>query len=433
MITINRSKQKYIEDQGGKVKMGNSRKIVTTGICALMILTLVACNSSQSNSSKSSSSLKPDNKNSSTTTSSYASSANGSSDVISYVESTIIHQEPVIIKKQETVWDRVEVPASGKVTAYFDKLLGYSYAGQIPKSTKYGMGFYHLFPGGNFGKYTDAVNKAYGEYAKSDLVNTFLGNLENMNQLMLMLKDAKQYNNQVFGFAHTFFSGNTDSDGIDRNFKTRMDAYVKTIKDAGYYEQFAGFYFDEPINSCTEAGMLKLSKYNHDTYGKKFFVMLTPLEFDGITSPSSPKDPNPAYFTYITDTGFSDYGNMQDRIDEYQAKVDRMHSYVDASGSNARIWHVGCTERFALKMNEDDIIYHTMVMMDFLSREKNPGGFLGYTYSGGSESEAQQALVNILNPAGDFAYTRLKSRLDVIGRYVVHEGIDRFKKENNIK
>lgn len=232
-------------------------------------------------------------------------------------------------------------------------------------------------------------NENIGNVGGSDFVNCSIFRADNTDSFKANIK--KCYENNTFFWVDTIFIVGETVDGAEAqvydDWKDRLEQCVEIIKSTGMYNYFLGWYMDEPgLCGFSREFISELSKYNHDTYGKRFFVTFAVAEIAPETFGFTNDTPmTREYSEYITDASYDLYWDVNTSLDKYEACNTKLHAAVP---DNCRIWYIPW--QYALNsMTKDEAqqleskrIDHTNKMYEFLKAEQNPGGLMCFLFNG---------------------------------------------------
>lgn len=175
---------------------------------------------------------------------------------------------------------------------------------------------------------------------------------------------------------------------IAENWQSEMDSVVATVRNEGAYNYFLGFYMDEPLlNRFSVKNVYDLSKYNHDTYGKRYFICfavegIVPSEYnENVTNGNMTKK----YSTYITDAAYDMYWDFEEYKDKYERINEKMKAELP---DDCRIWYIpwgyATTDKSipAVRLMENQLLAHLEGMKEFLDKEENKGGLMTFCWKG---------------------------------------------------
>ena len=187
-------------------------------------------------------------------------------------------------------------------------------------------------------------------------------------------------------------------------------AKVNKFKDAGVWDCFVGFNFDEPLlHRATNQDLLDVTKAMHEEFGLRIFPVFSTQEVLG--QKGNWNDPDGTLILesfateYLTDIAFDSYGYdyrqpptqaMIEKLDAVREKYpvvtdsasyyrfvyDRLKETVE--NKNAYVWVVPCmytTNTWAaVQSDEDYCIEHLKGLTSLLFEQQHPGGIMGYTF-----------------------------------------------------
>ncbi len=175
---------------------------------------------------------------------------------------------------------------------------------------------------------------------------------------------------------------------IPDDWQKKMDDVVALLKEWGAYERFLGWYMDEPLlNRFTPEQVHRFSRYNHEKFGKRYFICFAVEEFapeeysDGIVKKHMTREFSP----YITDGAYDMYWDFAPNRGKYERINNRLRENLP---DDCRIWYVPWTYLNSNKTYEEAQTYeerlleHLEAMYTFLKAEKNPGGLMSFLWHG---------------------------------------------------
>ncbi len=287
---------------------------------------------------------------------------------------------------------------------------------EISKTLDVGFGFYHL-------SMSEGISTDFEDIYSSSYANTTIQAFNKDDSFLKTMQFLVKNNGQVFIPAQplTISSGGK----LQTNWKENLEDCVKWLKDNNFYDNFAGWYFDEPYgpNGVNPAALKEVGKYNLENIKKRFFVMWSTVHIDkSIWCP--PEHVNTAEVDkeigkYLTDTGYSYYGDIQVNIGKYMKVRKELEKKLGQEFEHIKIWHVPCIFNFQGTFTEDKAIRHLRKMYEFLQNEKNPGGLICYTFNGGDVLEGKLSFSQYIQKDGEDYWERLLSETRRIGRLVV--------------
>ena len=145
---------------------------------------------------------------------------------------------------------------------------------------------------------------------------------------------------------------------------------------------------DEPLlNRFSVKNIYDFSKYNHDTFGKRYFICfsvegIVPSEYnDGVTNGHMTKH----YSTYITDAAYDMYWDFETYKDKYERINEKMKIELPDA---CRIWYIPWAYTTAdksmpdVRLMENQLLAHLNGMKEFLDGEKHKGGLMTFCWKG---------------------------------------------------
>lgn len=176
--------------------------------------------------------------------------------------------------------------------------------------------------------------------------------------------------------------------GIREDWQARMNALADIIREEKAWNYFLGFYMDEPLlNRFSAEQVYALSKYNHDTFGKRYFVCfsvegIVPSEYsDHVANGRMTKE----HSVYITDAGYDMYWDYDEWSEKYKSINKKMKLELP---DDCKIWYVPWAFSYADKSAEDvaklepAITKHLNAMYQFLEEEEHKGGLVTFCWRG---------------------------------------------------
>lgn len=291
---------------------------------------------------------------------------------------------------------------------------------KYPKTTDVGFGFYHL-------SLSEGISTDFEDIYSSNYANTTIQSFTKDDTFIKTMQILAKSKSQIFIPAQPLTAGTGGK--LLTNWKENLDDCVKWLKDNKFYDSFAGWYFDEPYGptGINPAALKEIAKYNADNIKKRFFVMWSTVHIDkSVWCPPEHKNTpevDEEIGKYLTDTGYSYYGDIQVNIGRYLKVRRELEKKLGDEFSHIKIWHVPCIFNFLNTFSEDKAIRHIRKMYDLLQNEKNPGGLMCYTYNGGDLLEAEQSFRQYTQKDGKAYWERLLSETRRIGRLVVSNQI----------
>lgn len=312
------------------------------------------------------------------------------------------------VQKQETT--RRNPPATKKATTATQKPQETSAPKKLSdrKTSDIGFGYYGVAPDA-----LDLDTTAFG-FMKTDCVNTVLvgSNIEDAAHTLVL---AKETNCRVWINIHAaLFTGTQKLSG---SWQKNFDAVDAAMRETGAYDRLLGYYLDEPyLCGISEDDFVAVTKYNHDKFGKRFFVCFA---VSGVApevwKPETPTEVlNPNAARYLTDIAFDMYWDFTaENKKVYDQVIAKMKER--AGRDDLYIWYVPCVMNASGTFSEQKAIAHLKGMYDYLKQEKHPGGLLGYTY----RTSDGDGLGNIgLGEMGDKPWKSLENECARIGREI---------------
>lgn len=175
---------------------------------------------------------------------------------------------------------------------------------------------------------------------------------------------------------------------IAEDWQSEMDKVVATVREEGAFNYFLGFYMDEPLlNRFSVKNIYDFSKYNHDTFGKRYFICfavegIVPSEYnDGVTNGHMTKQ----YSTYITDAAYDMYWDFETYKDKYERINEKMKLELPDA---CRIWYIPWAYTTAdksmpaVRLMENQLLAHLNGMKEFLDGEEHKGGLMTFCWKG---------------------------------------------------
>ncbi|MBQ7799888.1 MAG: hypothetical protein IJ370_05295 [Oscillospiraceae bacterium] len=261
----------------------------------------------------------------------------------------------------------------------------------------------------------DRLEEAEDVIAAGYVNQLFIRADENFEKMMEL---AEKYDCQFWIGASAFHSKLRTIE----NYLDSMEGTVNRIIAAGQWDNFLGFWWDEPVwaHNQSNEDMLTMTKALYEKWGKRNYIVYAVGAF--IDNYGAECDTiAPAYTTYITDAGWDQYS--QDVSDEGvaadRANPDKYKKHNEKYGTNIRdgreyyrwvqsellekfdhdvkVWFYPCTYMRATSTTEKYCLEHMNFFHELLMEQKNPGGLTLYTYPNWSTSalESYLPVINI--------------------------------------
>ncbi len=225
---------------------------------------------------------------------------------------------------------------------------------------------------------------------KLDYVNCALLGPGNQAEFKMELEKSVEEGNYFWVYT-TFLQGGVRNGSMTlvMMWEKHMERIVKQIKEADAYDLFLGWYMDEPLlNKFTPEQVYEVSKYNAETYGKRYFICFAVEGFaphvysDGIVKKHMTRE----FSTYITDAAYDMYWEYGPNRNTYEKINEALH---EAMPEDCRIWYVPWTyvradNKTAKQADKYELrlIAHLNAMYEFLKAEENPGGLVSFLWQG---------------------------------------------------
>ncbi|MCQ2432631.1 MAG: hypothetical protein MJ175_08525 [Clostridia bacterium] len=247
------------------------------------------------------------------------------------------------------------------------------------------MGVY-LSPGIDGAEVEDAEGS---DYINAVIVSAF-DDYDFTLQIRLAIKNGNAFwiNTQ---FLETGFFENNEGQremGVREDWQERMDALAVIIRREKAWNYFLGFYMDEPLlNRFTAERVYALSKYNHDTFSKRYFICfsveeIVPSEYsDHVAYGRMTKE----YSVYVTDAAYDMYWDYDEWSAKYKSINEKMKKELP---DDVRIWYIPWAYSYNDKTFEEvaalepKLITHLNAMYDFLMAEEHKGGLMTFCWRG---------------------------------------------------
>ncbi len=272
----------------------------------------------------------------------------------------------------------------------------------LPSDKKIGYLMYHHHPGMWDEKFADV----YGE-EKSFTNYCRVSSIEQAKQVKAAGGMCWIYVTAPYASGSASLEFKYDYEG---NLKSQMQAY----KDAGVWDAIAGFETEEMTTGISHEQFKKFTKFLRDSYPEKRILACTsPWEIEGATVFGKVIEPmNYEAFAYVTDIGFDMY-----HTDDYAEHERLLRVMKERLGrKDVRIWFFPCTYKYWQSTSEDYMIKSLDIAYDLLMKEENPGGIYMYTWE---TYGTDYGLRDLLDPDGNFKYTRLANRIVAIGKEIL--------------
>ena len=188
---------------------------------------------------------------------------------------------------------------------------------------------------------------------------------------------------------------------------------AKAYKDAGVWEQVAGFETEEICMAVTQDQFRTLTRWLRDNFPeKRIFSCLSVYEVNG-TAPAGFTIAPMSYDTYgyITDIGYDWYSHLDEQ--RYRDMVEKMLSNLGRR-NNVRVWFFPTSYEFNPDtVDEAFVTTHLNMMYDILLDQKNPGGLYLYTWLTWSNGKG---MAELLDPALNHKWNNWGKRIIEIGK-----------------
>lgn len=270
-----------------------------------------------------------------------------------------------------------------------------------PVDKKIGYIMYHHHPGMWNARYADI----YGE--EKTFMNYFRVNT------VEQAKQVKEWGGMAWLYVVEPYQRGSTSLEFTESYDANLKAKVQAYKDAGVWDIIAGFETEEITTRITHEQFKKFTKYLRDQWPEKRILACTsPYEIEGRTIGSFVIEPmDYESFAYVTDIGFdmyhtADYAEHEALLKDMKQKLGR---------KDVRIWFFPCTYKYWDSTSEDYMIKSLDIAYDLLMKEENPGGIYMYTW----QTYGSPGLDNLLDPNGEYKYTRLANRIIEIGKEIL--------------
>ena len=244
----------------------------------------------------------------------------------------------------------------------------------------------------------DRLEEAEDVLAAGYVNQTFIRVDENFEKMMAL---SKKYDCQFWIGASAYHS---DRQTID-NYISNMEKNVNRIIAAGQWDNFLGFWWDEPVwaHGQKNDDLYTMTKTLYEKWGKRNYIVFAVGAFlDGYEDECDTIAP--AYTTYITDAGWDNYGHdVGDEAVAAQRKdPDKYKKQNEKYGTNirdareyyrwtqsvfaskftngAKMWFYPCTYMRATSTTEKYCLDHLNFFNQLLMEQENPGGLTLYTY-----------------------------------------------------
>ena len=208
------------------------------------------------------------------------------------------------------------------------------------------------------------------------------------------------------------------------DFKERVDAFVRFLKERGYYEQVIGFYMDEPMLWGVTNEQLELFTGYFRTQAapdKRFFICFSLAgvapEYWTIKGAQSI---TPESSRHLTDIAFELYHPWSGDYEKiYQKMMERTGNRTDI-----RVWFIPCTMDYRGDKREEHCLEHLENCYRLLRRAPRAGGLMCYTYHtfpSHEEDLGNIGLDKLTDPSYPKYWKKLYARIREIGREILSE------------
>lgn len=243
----------------------------------------------------------------------------------------------------------------------------------LAKNSQIGFGFYHLFP--------DGITPDFEKMLQSNFVNTVI--LSGQNEISEGMPLVKKYKCRAWTGGGSLFNLSPVGSGIkatlNPNYKRSIDNVIKWVKATGCYDNWLGFYFDEPMMWLVSNEMMNtVTKYMHEAApDKRIFVCFSVAGIDGKSwTVKGAEEIDKTGSRYLTDVAFDVYGKYDEA--EYarltKCMLDKMYD------SNVKVWYIPGTMEVSGITSEAMAVAHFDGLVNLLKKQKNPGGIMNFTY-----------------------------------------------------
>ena len=210
------------------------------------------------------------------------------------------------------------------------------------------------------------------------------------------------------------------------DYRDRVDALVRFLKERGYYDSVIGFYMDEPMLwGITNDELEEFTGYfrTRAAPDKRFFICFSLAgvapDFWTIAGAESV---NPRSTRFLTDIAFDMYHKWNPDYEKILAEM------LERTGNreDLRVWFIPCTMDYRGDKTEAHCLEHLENCYSLLKSMKNPGGLMCYTYhTFPPEVEAlgNVGLDKLTDPSYPKYWPRLYERMKEIGRALIADGI----------
>ena len=185
---------------------------------------------------------------------------------------------------------------------------------------------------------------------------------------------------------------------------------AKAYKDAGVWDQLAGFETEEICMAVTQEQFKTLTRWLRDNFPeKRIFACLSMYEVRG-TAPAGFTIAPMSYDTYgyITDIGYDWYSHLDEK--QYRDAVELMLSNMGRR-NNVRVWFFPTSYKFSTATDEAFVTTHLNMMYDILLDQKNPGGLYLYTWV-----DYPTGIASLLDPNLGYQWNNWGRRIIEIGK-----------------
>lgn len=256
----------------------------------------------------------------------------------------------------------------------------------------------------------DRLEEAEDVLAEGYVNQTFLNVDENFEKMMEL---SEKYNCQFWIGAGAFHSAQQTIESYVAAIEKKVDRIIA----AGQWDNFLGFWWDEPIwaHGQSNEDLYTMTKTLYEKWGKRNYVVFAVGAF--IDNYDADCDTiGPAFTTYITDAGWDNYAHDvgDEAVAVQRANPDTYKETNEKYGTNIRdareyyrwthsemmekftndvkVWFYPCTYKRTTNTTEKYCLDHMNFFSQLLMEQENPGGLTLYTYPTWSTVGLEQLL-----------------------------------------
>ena len=206
------------------------------------------------------------------------------------------------------------------------------------------------------------------------------------------------------------------------DYRERIDAMLRYLKEKDYYKQVIGLYMDEPMLwGVTNDQLEEFTRYFRVEAApdKRFFICfsLAGVAPDFWTIDGA-QAVTPESTRYLTDVAFDMYHKWSSDYEAiYREMMERTGNREDL-----RVWFIPCTMDYRGNKTEEHCLEHLENCYALLKRTKHPGGLMCYTYHtfpSDVEALGNVGLDLLTDPTYPKYWPRLYERVEQIGHEMI--------------